>query len=316
MRNPVIPEVVQGFTQSASAVLEFLSQRIPFELWMVTRTEGEDWIVLSSIDHGDNVVEGSVFKWSDSFCSRMVAGRGPRIAPRSNEVAAYREAPINDILPIGAYIGVPIQREDGSSFGTLCAIDPKSQPDSILAELPLVELLATLLESILECELRIDSERRRAERAEAESMIDELTGLGNRRAWERTIDAEEARCARYGDPASVLIVDLDNLKQENDEHGHAAGDLILKAAALAIQAVERDGDFSARIGGDEFGLLAVHANALDAEMLRTRIVAGLTASRVKASVGVSTRHPSEGLRRAIKQADARMYAEKLRGRTG
>ncbi|HUY06057.1 MAG TPA: sensor domain-containing diguanylate cyclase [Acidimicrobiales bacterium] len=245
----------------------------------------------------------------------MIAGLGPQVAPRLNEISCYREAPIGEILPIRAYIGVPIQHDNGSIFGTLCAFDKANQSNEMLDELPLVELFATLLGSILECELGTEVERRRAERAEADSMINELTGLGNRRAWERMIDAEEARCARYGDPASILIIDINELKQENDEHGHAAGDQVLKAAADSIQSSEREGDFTARIGGDEFGFLALHANALDAETLRTRILAALRAHSVRASVGVATRHPSEGLRRAITLADLGMYSEKLRGRS-
>ena len=66
VRSPLNPEVAKGFSQSAAAVLEFLSGRMPFGLWMVTRTEGEDWIVLSSVDRGYDVAEGSVFRWSDS----------------------------------------------------------------------------------------------------------------------------------------------------------------------------------------------------------------------------------------------------------
>lgn len=90
---------------------------------------------------------------------------------------------------------------------------------------------------------------------------------------------------------------------------------MLIAAALAIRSIGREGDFTARISGDEFGLLAVHTNALDAQIIQTRVIVALEANSVRANVGVSTRHPSEGLRRAITQADTRMYAEKLRIRS-
>ncbi|WLT39263.1 GAF domain-containing protein [Synechocystis sp. B12] len=91
-----------------------------------------------------------MFHWPDSFCSRMVRGEGPHIAPQSNLVEAYRNAPIAQQVDIGAYVGVPITYGNGSLFGTLCAIDPEIQPDSLVDELPLVELIAQLLSTILD----------------------------------------------------------------------------------------------------------------------------------------------------------------------
>jgi GAF domain-containing protein len=143
---------------------------------MVTRTSGDDWIVLSAIDHGYGVGAGDVFRWSDSFCSRMVAGHGPRLAPRSADVPAYVEAPIGQRVRIGAYVGVPLHTAGDELFGTLCAIDPEAQPDSIMQEQHLIELLAGLLSNILVREQREDEALRRAERAEHESLLDPLTG--------------------------------------------------------------------------------------------------------------------------------------------
>ena len=73
--------IFNDFEAAGQRVLAFLHQRFGFGLWMVTRTEGEDWIVLQSEDHGYGVKPGTVFRWADSFCSEMVKGNGPRIAP-------------------------------------------------------------------------------------------------------------------------------------------------------------------------------------------------------------------------------------------
>jgi diguanylate cyclase (GGDEF)-like protein len=313
---PPDPGPILDFKHAASVVLDFLSARLPFGLWMVTRTEGEDWIALTTASRDYDVVDGTLMRWSDSFCSRMVVGLGPRVAPQSATIPAYAAAPIGQQVRIAAYIGVPILREDGSLFGTLCAIDKNEQSDSITAEQPLVELLANLLGCVLTAELRTDVERRRAERALEESLVDELTGLGNRRAWERILDAEEDRCARYGDPASVLVIDLDGLKQKNDTEGHAAGDAMLQAAATAIRSAMRDSDFAARVGGDEFAILAVNANAADVEMVRVRIASALSERGVRASIGTATRHPLEGLQAATVTADSRMYEAKRARHTG
>jgi hypothetical protein len=75
---------------------------------MVTRTEGNDWIVPHARDSGYGVTPNTVFKWADSFCSHMVAGRGPRIAPVPAAVLVYAAAPIAQQVDIGAQVGVPL----------------------------------------------------------------------------------------------------------------------------------------------------------------------------------------------------------------
>lgn len=110
----------EDFESAASGVLTVLQQSLGFGLWMVTRTEGDAWIVLATADTAYGVAPGDVFRWSDSFCSRMVRGEGPRIAPDSRAVPVYAEAPIGQQVPIGAYVGMPMHLSDGSLFGTLC----------------------------------------------------------------------------------------------------------------------------------------------------------------------------------------------------
>ena len=72
------------FESAGRAVLAFLHKRLGFDLWMVTRTEGDNWIVLQSEDHGYGVDTGTVFRWADSFCSGMVNGHGLSIPPPSD----------------------------------------------------------------------------------------------------------------------------------------------------------------------------------------------------------------------------------------
>lgn len=307
---PLAQIIAADFQTAARVVLSFLQERLGFGLWMVTRTSGEDWIVLASEDRRYGVVDGDVFRWSDSFCSRMVQGFGPRIAPNSDNVPAYAAAPIGRQVEIKAYVGVPIAAADGAVFGTLCAIDPEPKPEAIVKEQQLVELLAGLLGNILSREREKDAERRSAERARVEARKDALTGLFNRRGWDEMLELEEARCRRYGDPAAIIVVDLDHLKRINDDKGHATGDELLVRAARTLEALSRQSDLVARMGGDEFGLLAVRCNAQDAAALAKRVEAALAAIGIEASVGFATRHPSRGLQAAQLQADERMYRRK------
>uniref|UniRef100_B8HS15 Diguanylate cyclase with GAF sensor n=1 Tax=Cyanothece sp. (strain PCC 7425 / ATCC 29141) TaxID=395961 RepID=B8HS15_CYAP4 len=303
------------FDVAAREVLKFLHHRLGFNLWMVTRTEGNDWIALQVEDHGYNVKPGSVFSWADSFCSQMVLGLGPSIAPCSADIPAYATAPIGRQLTIGAYIGVPLKRQDGSLFGTMCAIDPTTQPHSITAELPLIEMLGGLLCTVLELELKAAEQIRQIERAQAEALTDSLTSLYNRRGWDQLLAAEETRCQRYGHPACVVAIDLDGLKQINDTQGHGKGDELICRAGRAIRKVLRQQDVLARIGGDEFVVLGVECDALSAKNLIERIYASLSAVQVEASVGLAMRDPRQGLCHAVEQADQAMYACKQTRKT-
>jgi len=76
--------------------------------------------------------------------------------------------------------------------------------------------------------------------------------LLNRRAWEKSLAAEEARARRYGSPTCVLVIDIDELKQINDSLDHAQGDVLLRDAAKSLKTAVRQNDVVARIGGDEF----------------------------------------------------------------
>ena len=289
---PVVP--LHDFQSASRNVLAFLRERFGFDLWMVTRTEGDDWIVLQSEDHGYGVKPGTVFRWADSFCSRMVNGDGPRIAPHSNAIASYAGAPMAKTLSIGAYIGMPLTDSNGALFGTLCAIDPKRQPDALKSEEALIELLAGLLSVVLQSELRIANESRRIERLEAAAHRDALTQLYNRRAWDLFLDREEERCIRYGHPAVVVAIDLDGLKGINDLDGHAAGDILLQRTADALRGAARDSDVVARLGGDEFGIIAVECDAAGGNALVQRTRDALRVAGIDASIGVALRTPSSG----------------------
>lgn len=302
--------IPSDFEAAARDALAFLHERLGFDLWMVTRTEGDDWIVLHTHDHGYDVPEGTVLKWADSFCSRMIRGEGPRIAPASDAVPAYVQAPIGQQVPIGAYAGVPLNHPDGSLFGTLCAIDPKPQPDKIADELPLVELIARLLSRVLESDQRLLEEARRADRAENQAMCDPLTGLYNRRGWDRLVAAEASRCQRYASPACVISIDIDGLKEVNDTQGHAAGDAFLRAASDALLAGLRDQDIVARVGGDEFLVLGVECDEEGSATLVQRITTGLEHANVTASVGLSQHRSGQPLAEAVERADQAMYANK------
>src|SRR3954447_18950735 len=111
------------------------------------------------------------------------------------------------------------------------------------------------------------------ERAQFEALPheDALTGLPNKRAFHDRLDAEMGRAAREYYPVAVVVLDLDRFKQINDTWGHAVGDEALVKLSKAVQAELRAGDFAGRMGGDEFTLALVRADAHSAERVLNRL---------------------------------------------
>lgn len=146
------------------------------------------------------------------------------------------------------------------------------------------------------------------------ALIDELTGLHNRRGFLLFAEQELARARRYGREAALVFADLDGLKRINDAHGHAAGDLALKAMANALRGVLRESDVVARWSGDEFVALLLESSASSAPQFAERLRIALEVQSatlpfaVRASVGTSDL--ADDITEALERADAALYREK------
>ena len=103
------------------------------------------------------------------------------------------------------------------------------------------------------------------------SSRDALTGLANRRSFELALAREIDRVARVGEPALLLVLDIDHFKQVNDTHGHASGDLVLKAVAKALLECVRPMDMVARVGGEEFAIVMPNCPATFGETVSERV---------------------------------------------
>ena len=103
------------------------------------------------------------------------------------------------------------------------------------------------------------------------SSRDALTGLANRRSFELALAREVDRVARSGESALLLMVDIDHFKQVNDRHGHAAGDLVIRAVAQALTDSVRPMDLAARIGGEEFAVLLPNCPAAFGPQVAARV---------------------------------------------
>lgn len=144
------------------------------------------------------------------------------------------------------------------------------------------------------------------ERLTRHAYTDELTGLGNRRAFEQDLARELHRSQRSGTPITVAMIDLDGLKQTNDTLGHPAGDHLLRQTARALRRGLRRSDRIYRIGGDEFAAILIDTSQVDSHLLITRMQ---EAGSPSFSVGTAS-SPPDPTDRLVVLADIRLYEAK------
>lgn len=310
---------------SASGELEELARRL---LDLLGRITGLESTYLTSIDwEGDlqqvlyarnvgtlDIPEGLQVEWSDTLCRRALEG-GP--ACTTDVATTYPESAAARELGLSTYVTVPVRGPDGEVFGTVCGAD--SRPVELSDD---AQAVMEALAEMVALQLANDAARRElvaANDALSElAYLDGLTGLGNRRAFDRDLPRA---CA--GDAAIALVaVDIDHFKQINDTLGHAAGDEVLRAVGRRLVAHCRAGDTVARLGGDEFvavladtdlGTAATVAERLRADVSGSPIVTVAGPVDVTLSVGVAS-GTGEAATSLLRRADEALYAAKSAGR--
>ncbi len=160
----------------------------------------------------------------------------------------------------------------------------------------------------------------RARQFSSEARTDHLTGLANRREFERIMEREVALAERHNRKLSLMMIDLDNLKRINDRHGHRAGDAALRLVAQQLQRVVRVSDICARIGGDEFGVAMPETELERAREVGSRLQAAVvqagmaarSAEPIEVSIGFAAWRAGQDWQAAYEVADADLYEDKRR----
>lgn len=156
------------------------------------------------------------------------------------------------------------------------------------------------------------------------SDTDQLTGLYNRRRLEQELTLQFALFHRHATTSSIILLDLDNLKQINDTQGHAVGDEAIRIVAKHCQAQARQADIVCRFGGDEFVIALPTTNQQQAVQFANRLRQELNLAlarfcientQVSVSLGVAEMHPSDvSYEDTLKRADHALYEAKRRGK--
>ena len=250
--------------------------------------------------------------------------RIPHAAYRPTFVKSLVMVPIRTLEPIGA-------------IGTYWASHYRATPDQVKTLQALADATSVALENVqvyAELERRVEertaqleeanqqlqdevAERLRAEQLVRQmSLTDELTGLYNRRGFLLLAERELQVARRRRGRSLLLYLDLDYLKLANDRFGHAAGDAMLMDAAELLKSLFRSTDVVARIGGDEFVVLASHYSSSEEVLARLnhalQVFRQRTGRPLSLSVGAaeSSLQADQSLEHLLSQADAAMYANK------
>lgn len=199
------------------------------------------------------------------------------------------------------------------------AFAPATGTVELLASLPLLVVFPMTLGVIMRgLARRVRVQNRQLLRL---SSTDSLSGLLNRNHWEGAVNAALVRnCC---DDAVMLLIDIDHFKSVNDQHGHTAGDEVVRKVGAIIRGSLREGDLAGRYGGDEFVLVLcgvdMHAAATVAERIRSSVACSLfeRAPGLRCTLSIGLAPGRDGMRDArewVKDADAAMYRAKLAGR--
>ncbi len=160
---------------------------------------------------------------------------------------------------------------------------------------------------------------------ERNATTDALTGLGNRHAMEEDFPAQIERCATESEPASLVMIDVDNFKTFNDRFGHVAGDRALTTIARILRKQFRNRDLLVRYGGDEFAVLLPGIALSDALEIAGRVLVAVNGEHrsnddsllripLEVSMGVAERGPDCDFDAMLRAADAALYRAKAAGR--
>lgn len=180
-------------------------------------------------------------------------------------------------------------------------------------------LLERALAVATEAEQRLAEQSRRIALLEMLTLTDEVTGLMNRRGFDRELNRALAAARRYGDTGVLTLIDLDDFKTINDVYGHLAGDRVLRTIGQLLQLQIRENDSVSRIGGDEFAILlakcSVESGTARAEeienVLNEHFVNfGGAAIPVRGSVGIAKFDRNDDSESLINRADQAMYKKK------
>jgi diguanylate cyclase len=327
-------ERTMAFAEVALGQIRSLRQTaIPrnYEIWYVYATGYNaplNKVINETLARNGRLTEADLEQIYETYLSHLkttdrIDKVGARVIGEIDDVMSL----INDALGMSATYDASLS----SASQKLAAAKDRGQVKAIVDSLSkstreMRETNKALEERLTLSKSEISDLQQSLEAIRAESLTDPLTGLGNRKYFDRMIDMAVQAALADGEPLSLLMFDIDHFKSFNDSYGHLTGDQVLRLVGMSLKQTIKGQDITARYGGEEFAVVlpntALRQALTVADHIRRAVMAkelkkkstGEILGRVTISVGVSMLKPDDDTDALIERADACLYAAKRNGR--
>lgn len=283
LANPTVTQTSR-FKAECDSVLEKLRARYEFQLWIISRTDGLDCIILNALDLGYGFKSGQTFRWLDTLSARAVRGEAPSIAPCTDNCPAYMTAPMYNRCPIKSFIAVSITDELGNLIGTVSAADPNPMDPKICKESRRIEsevakIRGAILDEICRYEMSQDISYSNA------LKLDPIFGFGNTESWHTVMDQEEFYAQSLGNSLAVGVIRLVPPYTRETE-------------ALACQAIRssiRSRHPVARTAPGEFSMILTNCSQIRIVAISSKIRQEFQQRKIGFEIGFSKRNFETGV---------------------
>ncbi|MBU1620129.1 MAG: sensor domain-containing diguanylate cyclase [Gammaproteobacteria bacterium] len=316
--------------QAARPLLQLVQHLTGLDTTFLTRI---DWkaltqqVVLVEGQHSVPLQEGAVVNWSDSMCRLLFDTK----LEQSDAIPELFPGSAGAALGMQSFFALPVLSE-GKTLGTLCgaSTEPMVITDTTFTSLKLIanalayqmaldQQMQLQQRKVKVAEKTIDKLYQQAQQMENLAHTDELTGLDNRRAFQTKFEQYQLQSETQGAPLALMMIDIDEFKQLNDQHGHETGDQALQHLAKVLAAVARQSDIACRLGGDEFVLAAGNTDAQGllhlAERVQQQFKQQMQQSGLESSLSIGIASSVESpLEQLLQRADQALYKAKESGR--
>jgi diguanylate cyclase len=302
-----------------------------YEIWYVYATgynSALNKIINETLARNGKLTEADLEQIYETYLSQI------KTTDRIDKVGARVIGEIDDVMTlIDDALGMSASYDDTLS-GATKELSVAKNPDQVKAIVQSLtkstremrETNKALRDRLRLSKSEISDLQQSLEAIRAESLTDPLTGLGNRKYFDRSIDVAVENALASGEPLSLLMFDIDHFKSFNDSYGHLTGDQVLRLVGMSLKQTIKGQDITARYGGEEFAVVlpntALRQALTVADHIRRAVMAkelkkkstGEILGRVTISVGVSMLKPGDDTDSLIERADACLYAAKRNGR--
>jgi diguanylate cyclase len=327
-------ERTMAFAEVAIGQIKSLRQAaIPrnYEIWYVYATGYNsplNKVINETLARNGKLTEADLEQIHDTYLSQI------KTSDRIDKVGARVIGEIDDVMTlIGEALGMSASYHHSLSGAAekLSAADSRDQVKAVVESLvkstrEMRDTNKALKERLALSKTEISNLQQSLEAIRAESLTDPLTGLGNRKYFDRSIDNSVKSALAGGEPLSLLMFDIDHFKSFNDSYGHLTGDQVLRLVGMPLRQNIKGQDITARYGGEEFAVVlpntALRQALTVADHIRRAVMSkelkkkstGEILGRVTISVGVSILRAGDDTDSLIERADACLYAAKRNGR--